>query len=102
MEIQRIVSGMPGWNVIFELDNGLMAMCNVSHEEPIHFSTDIRTFLRHGYFEDASKLSTDTIENAMKTLAYYLGNKALLRTCRFVGNRIEILALLGLEEGGCV
>ena len=50
MNIKRTVSGINGWNTIFELENGLFAMSNISAEEPVQFSMSLTTFLRHGYF----------------------------------------------------
>lgn len=98
MNIKRVVSGIPDWNVIFELENGLFAMSNVSSEEAVHFSTNPTTFLRHGYFTDSNKLDDDTISKARATLEHYLGDKSLLENCPMLGSKRVIRHLLGLDE----
>ena len=98
MKINRAVSGINGWNTIFELENGLFAMSNVSTEEPVQFSTNLITFLRHGYFEDAEQLDSATITQARAVLEHYLSDARLLDNCMILGNRKAIRRLLGLSE----
>ena len=97
MNIKRIVSGIRDWNVIFELENGLFAMSNVCPEEPVHFSMNPTTFLRHGYFEDGNRLDDDTVRRARATLEYYLNNKDRLEDCPMLGSKRVIRILLGLD-----
>lgn len=97
MNIKRVVSGIQGWNAIFELENGLFAMSNVSPEEPIHFSMNPTTFLRHGYFADANRLDDVTIRKARATLERCLNDKTLLEYCPMLGSKRVIRALLGLD-----
>ena len=97
MNIKRVVSGIKGWNVIFELENGLFAMSNVSPEEPVHFSMNPTTFLRHGYFADANRLDEETIRKARATLEHYLNDKSLLEGCPMLGSKRTIRGLLGLD-----
>ena len=96
MNIKRIVSGIRDWNVIFEMENGLFAMSNVSPEEPVHFTMSPTTFLRHGYFEDGNRLDDNTIRRARATLEHYLDNNALLEDCPMLGSKRVIRSLLGL------
>lgn len=96
MNIKRVVSGIRDWNVIFELENGLFAMSNVSPEELVHFSMNPTTFLRHGYFEDGNRLDDDTIRRARATLEQYLNDKARLEDCPMLGSKRAIRALLDL------
>ena len=98
MNIKRTVSGINGWNTIFELENGLFAMSNISAEEPVQFSMSLTTFLRHGYFEDAERLDSETIMQSRATLERYLSDTHLLDTCMILGNRTIIRGLLGLCE----
>ena len=97
MNIKRIVSGIRDWNVIFEMENGLFAMSNVSPEEPVHFSMNPTTFLRHGYFADANRLDEETIRKARATLERYLNDKTLLEDCPMLGSKRVIRGLLGLD-----
>lgn len=96
MNIKRIVSGIRDWNVIFELENGLFAMSNVCPEEPVHFSMNPTTFLRHGYFDVGNRLDDDTIRRARATLEHYLNNADLLENCPMLGSKQAIRSLLGL------
>lgn len=98
MNIKRAVSGINGWNTIFELENGLFAMSNVSAEEPVQFSMNLTTFLRHGYFKNAAQLDSETIAQARATLEYYLSNARLLDNCMLLGDRKAIRKLLGFCE----
>lgn len=97
MSIKRVVSGIRDWNAIFELENGLFAMCNVSPEEPVHFSMNPTTFLRHGYFEDSNRLDDETIRRARATLEQYLNDEARLEDCPMLGSKRVIRSLLGLD-----
>ena len=98
MNIKRAVSGINGWNTIFELEDGLFAMSNVIAEEPVQFSMSLTTFLRHGYFENAAQLDSETIAQARATLEHYLSDARLLDNCMLLGNRKAIRKLLGLCE----
>ncbi len=98
LNIKCAVSGISGWNTIFELENGLFAMCNVSTKEPVQFSMNPTTFLRHGYFESPQRLNSETITQACATLQYYLSDVHLLDKCIILGDRKTIRKLLGLCE----
>ena len=97
MNIKRVVSGIRDWNAIFELENGLFAMSNIHPEEPVHFSMNPTTYLRHGYFADANELEEDTICKARATLEHYLNDKSLLEGCPMLGSKRTIRGLLGLD-----
>ena len=97
MNIKRVVSGIRDWNAIFELENGLFAMSNIHPEEPVHFSMNPTTYLRHGYFADANELDEDTICKARATLERYLNDKSLLEDCPMLGRKRTIRSLLGLD-----
>lgn len=98
IKIKRAVSGINGWNTVFELENGLFAMSTVCANEPVQLSMSITTFLRHGYFIDAEQLDSKTVAQSRAVLEHCLSDEKKLHNCMILGNKKAIRGLLGLCE----
>lgn len=67
MNYKKVISGLPGTSVIFELENGRFAIVSLGRRK-IQVSSSLDSFYRFAQFKDAGLLPQEDIDEAIEIL----------------------------------
>jgi hypothetical protein len=65
---KRIISGIPGTSVIFELEAGRFAIASLASGK-IQVSDSLDSFYRFGFFDPAESLPKEDVDDAIEILS---------------------------------